>query len=140
MPRFSASPVSSGPRPSVQRLGLNLRMLALIVLPVPLVVWPVATVAGSIMFSLVVGFLWPLWGTVMLGSLLEGGRLLSSAVMEPLEMAQVRKDSVHTVLYGVGRLCTGRRLSCMCVDLERVWWNRTRWLSEASGGGCGFDI
>ncbi|GLI65033.1 hypothetical protein VaNZ11_008446 [Volvox africanus] len=71
-----------------QRLGPNLRTLALVVLPVPLVAWPLATAIASVMFSLGVGFFWPLWATVALGSLLEADKLLSTAVLEPLDLAK----------------------------------------------------
>ncbi|GIL44676.1 hypothetical protein Vafri_2204, partial [Volvox africanus] len=71
-----------------QRLGPNLRTLALVVLPVPLVAWPLATAIASVMFSLGVGFFWPLWATVALGSLLEGDKLLTTAVLEPLDLAK----------------------------------------------------
>ncbi|GIL76015.1 hypothetical protein Vretifemale_5757, partial [Volvox reticuliferus] len=71
-----------------QRLGPNLRTLALVVLPVPLVAWPLATAIASVLFSLGVGFFWPLWATVALGSLLEADKLLTTAVLEPLDLAK----------------------------------------------------
>ncbi|GFR47086.1 hypothetical protein Agub_g8654, partial [Astrephomene gubernaculifera] len=42
-----------------QRLGTSLRLLVLLLLPVPLVAWPVAMALASCFFSLGVGLLWP---------------------------------------------------------------------------------
>ncbi|KAG2497805.1 hypothetical protein HYH03_004076 [Edaphochlamys debaryana] len=71
-----------------QRLGHNLRVLVLLLLPIPLLGWPLAMALASLLFSLGVGFLWPLGATVAVGSLRDTDQVFRSGLVEPMDLAQ----------------------------------------------------
>ncbi|KXZ41291.1 hypothetical protein GPECTOR_574g620 [Gonium pectorale] len=71
-----------------ERLGPNLRVLSLLLLPVPLLAWPLLMAVSCLIFSLGVGFLWPLAATVAVGGSLDGEKLLEAAIMQPLELTR----------------------------------------------------
>ncbi len=76
--------------PSPQRLGPNLRLLILLLLPLPLLAWPPATLLLGVLVSVAVGFFWPMGATVAVGSLTDLRKVLGEGFKEPVDLAKVR--------------------------------------------------
>ncbi len=99
------------PVPSPQRLGPNLRLLILLLLPLPLLAWPPIALLLGVLFSVAVGFFWPMGATVTVGSLTDVRKILSEGFKEPVSTAMVRPCSgFHTHWHSCS--CWPRAIAC----------------------------